>query len=107
MQKIKLTKEQKVSVQVSMQDLCRLILVNTFCTCIKCLPNSNILDQPKSKAFADAKTNWLKNSNLFWERKHCGKKRKCWLPAFFPFPTMFSKGFLPWVVKSRDFEVKS
>ena len=25
-------------------------------------------------------------------RKHCGKRRKCWLPAFSPFPTMFSKG---------------
>ena len=22
-------------------------------------------------------------------RKHCGKKRKCWCPAFSPFPTMF------------------
>ena len=26
-------------------------------------------------------------------RKHCGKRRKCWLPAFSPFPTMFLKGF--------------
>ena len=24
-------------------------------------------------------------------RKHCGKRRKCCLPAFSPFPTMFSK----------------
>ena len=24
----------------------------------------------------------------FW--KHCGKRRKCWLPAFSPFPAMFS-----------------
>ena len=39
-------------------------------------------------------------------RKHCGKKRKCWLPAFSPFPARFSKGFLPWVVKSRDCLVK-
>ena len=22
--------------------------------------------------------------------KHCGKRRKCWQPAFSPFPTMFS-----------------
>ena len=22
-------------------------------------------------------------------RKHCGKRRKCWKPAFSPFPTMF------------------
>ena len=35
-------------------------------------------------------------------RKHCGKRRKCWLPAFSLFPTMFSKCFLFKVVKSRD-----
>ena len=29
-----------------------------------------------------------------------------WLPAFPPFPTMFSKGFFPKVVKSRDCVVK-
>ena len=37
--------------------------------------------------------------------KHCGKRRKCWLPAFSPFPTMFSKGFFPRVIKSWDCEV--
>ena len=31
-------------------------------------------------------------------KKHCGKRRKCWLPAFSPCPTMFSKGFF-FVVK--------
>ena len=30
-----------------------------------------------------------------------GKKRKCWLPAFSPYSTMFSKGFFIKVVKSR------
>ena len=36
-------------------------------------------------------------------RKLCGKRRKCWLPAFSPFPTMFSMAFvlLFRVVKSR------
>ena len=33
-------------------------------------------------------------------RKHCGKRRKCWLPAFSPFPTVFSKGFLLKIFKS-------
>ena len=42
-----------------------------------------------------------------YDRKHCGKSRKCWLPAFSPFPTMFSKGFFLRIVKSRDREVKS
>ena len=40
--------------------------------------------------------------SLAFGRKQCGKRRKCWLPAFSPFPTMFSKGFFFRVVKSRD-----
>ena len=36
-----------------------------------------------------------------------GKKRKCWLPAFSLFPTMFSKGFFQRVVKSQDSMVKT
>ena len=35
-------------------------------------------------------------------RKHCWKRRKCCLPAFSPFPTMFSKGYFPKVVKRWD-----
>ena len=36
-------------------------------------------------------------------RKHCGKRRKCWLPAFSPFPAMFSKGFyFSWLLKVRS-----
>ena len=40
-------------------------------------------------------------------RKHCGKRRKCWLPSFSPFTTMFSKGFFLKVIKSQDCVVKS
>ena len=40
-------------------------------------------------------------------RKHGGKRRKCWLPAFSSFPTMFSKGFFFKVVKSWDGVEKS
>ena len=39
-------------------------------------------------------------------RKHCGKRRKRWLPAFSPFPTMFSIGSLFRVIKSQDYVVK-
>ena len=48
------------------------------------------------KAFADNKINMTKEfiSGLGKDRKHCGKRRECWLPAFSPFSTMFSKGFL-------------
>ena len=39
-------------------------------------------------------------------RKQCGKRRKCWLPAFSSFSTMLSKGFLYRVVKSLDCVIK-
>ena len=39
-------------------------------------------------------------------RKHCGERRKCCLPAFAPFPLMFSKAFFSRGVKSRDYVVK-
>ena len=40
-------------------------------------------------------------------RKHCGKRRKCWSPAFSPFPTMFSKAYFFRVVKKQDCVVES
>ena len=40
-------------------------------------------------------------------RKQCGKKIKCWFPAFSPFATMFSNGLFFLVVKNRDCVVKS
>ena len=36
------------------------------------------------------------------DRKHAEKRIKCWLPALFPFCTMFSKAFIFRVVKCRD-----
>ena len=51
---------------------------------------------------------WLNIEMCFREgRKHSGKRRKCWLPIFFPFPTMFSKAFFLRVVKRLDCQVKS
>ena len=66
------------------------------------LPINNILDLSKLKAFADNEINVTENLKFGKGRKHCGKMRSCWLPAFSPFPTMFSKGFFLRVVKSRD-----
>ena len=40
-------------------------------------------------------------------RKHFGKRRKCWLPAFSPFPKVFSKASCLKVIESRDCVVKS
>ena len=39
-------------------------------------------------------------------RKHCGKRRNCSLRGISPFPTIFSKGLFPRVVKSWDCVVK-
>ena len=67
------------------------------------LPNDTILDQSKLKGFADDKLNVTQKLKFILGRVETivGKRRKCWLPAFFPFPTMFSNGFLNRVVKSR------
>ena len=35
-----------------------------------------------------------------------GKRRKCWLPTFSPFPTIFSKALCFRVIKSQDCVVK-
>ena len=70
-------------------------------TDIKLLPNDKILDWSKLKAFTDDKINVKKKMKciLRWVEKNCGKRRKCWFPAFSPFPTMFSKGFYLRVIK--------
>ena len=47
---------------------------------------------------------------IFWVflygRKHCRKRRKCWLPAFSPIRTIFSKALSVKVLKSGDCMVK-
>ena len=60
------------------------------------LPNNKILDRPKLTAFADENVNDAKMMISLYDReeKNFGKRRKCWLPAFSPFPTMFSEGFV-------------
>ena len=39
-------------------------------------------------------------------RKDYGKRRKCFLPAFSPFPKMSLEAFFPWVLESQDCVVK-
>ena len=57
------------------------------------LQDNHILDWSKWKALADDKLIMTSKLEIcYWQdRKHCGKRRKCRLPAFSPFPTMFSK----------------
>ena len=51
------------------------------------------IDLLKLKALANDKINVIENFEVYFEkdRKYCGKRRKCWLPAFSPFPKVFSK----------------
>ena len=72
------------------------------------LPNDKVSDWSKLKAFADGKSNVTKIEICFGKgKKHCRKRRKCWLRAFSPFATMFSKDFLYRVIKIRDCVGKS
>ena len=66
--------------------------------------NDKSSDQSKFKGFSDNNHNGFGSSikiSLLSGRKHCGYMIKCWLLAFLPFPTMFSKAFFPRVVESR------
>ena len=71
------------------------------------LPKTILFDWTKIKAFADDRLNVTKIVIYVLDmgRKHHGKRRKCWLPAFSPFPTMF-KGFFLRVIKIQDCVVK-
>ena len=73
------------------------------------LPNERILDVTKLKAFADDNLNitTITISLYHTVEGHCGKRRKCWLPAFSPSPTAFSKAFFFRVDTCHDCEVKS
>ena len=73
------------------------------------LPNNKTLNMTKSKVFADHKLNITKITISSFGRVEntVGKGRKCWLPAFSPFPTVFSKDFILRVFKSQDCVVKS
>ena len=53
------------------------------------------------------KWSWNDDFCLTFGRKHCGKRRKCWLPAFSPFTKKFSRDFFLVVVNSRDCVIKS
>ena len=80
---------------------CCLLVWRTFChflqTCNCCLQNSFGLEDSKVCHWEKVKRLTLyhtippfNNPKKKGFGKHCGKRRKCWLPAFSPFPTMFS-----------------
>ena len=72
---------------------CYTMIYNLINHLINPLPNKKFSDWSKLKAFADDKINVTEKLKFDLEikgRKHCGKRRKYRLPAFYPFPTMFS-----------------
>ena len=77
-------------------------------TQLNSLPNDKSLTLTKLKAFADIKFNVAKMMIAIFDRVEniVGKKRKCWLPAFFSFPSMFSKALCFMVIKTWDYVVK-
>ena len=58
---------------------------------VNSLSKNKISDWSKFNAFADDKIELTEKIEICFGkgRKHCGKRRKCWLPAFTPFPTSF------------------
>ena len=73
------------------------------------LADDKSLALTKLKAFADDKFDVAMMMISVFDRveKTLWEKRKCWLPAISPFPTMFSRAFSFWVVESRDSVIKS
>ena len=71
---------------------------------VNSLPNNKILDWSKLKAFADDKMNLNEKFKLVLGKVEnlVGKGGKCWLHAFSPFPTLFSKAFSFRVAKNWD-----
>ena len=67
-------------------------------------PNDKLLDETKLRAFADDNSKVATITISLFDRieKHSGKRRKCWLPAFSSFPTVFSNGFFVRVDKGQD-----
>ena len=76
--------------------------INQMLFMVNSLPNDKILDMTKLKAFTDNKINVAQIMISVFDRVEniVEKRRKCWLTAFSPFTTMFSKGFFHGVVKS-------
>ena len=73
-----------------------------FETCLNSLQNDKILGWSKCQAFADDKLIVTLKQKFFsgWVENIVGNGEKCWLPAFSPFPAMFSKASFSGSLKS-------
>ena len=68
-----------------------------------------ISDMTKLKVFADNKLNIARMMKFLLDtvENTVGKKEEMLVTSISPFPTVFSKAFFFWVVKSWDYVVKS
>ena len=75
---------------------------------INSLPDDKNVDLSKLKVFADDKLNVTQKAKICFgkDRKYCGKSRKSCLPAFSPYPTIFSTDFFLMVIKNHDCVLK-
>ena len=82
---------------------------NLYSSSFNSLPNAKILGRSKLKAFPDDTINVTQKFKFILGgiENIVGKGENAGSPAFFSFPTMFSKDFSTRVVKSRDCVVKS
>ena len=84
------------------------LLVVLFQPVLNSLPKDKFLDWSKLKTFADDEINVSEKLKfvLGWVENIVGKGEHA-APAFSPLPTMFSKGSIYRIVKSRDCVIKS
>ena len=61
---------------------------------------SNVAEQYAEVIWHPTNEMFLKKVKFFCERE--GNIRKCWLPAFSLYLTMFAKAFFLWIVKILD-----
>ena len=59
---------------------------------VNSLSNDKIVDLSEMKVLADGKNYFTYKKEIQYgrSRKFCGKRKKCWLPAFSPLLAMFS-----------------
>ena len=69
--------------------------IQAFYPCFTLYPNNKTSDKSKLKSLVDDKRRVIQKLKFVSGkgRKHCWKRRKCWLPEFSPFLTMFSNAF--------------
>ena len=70
------------------------------------LPKNKIFSESNLKGFSKDKDDSKVEIYYGTGKIHWRKRRICWLPAFSPFPTMFTKNFILRIINRQDYAVK-